>query len=440
MAVAAPVVGEPPRSDVSPQQTPDQPAGAEDQPPRQPVRRAPRHSPRSPLACQGLRVQHSDQDKPQLSRRDERSADRFAAAAPPPRGWAAGSSVSWALLSQVFWIPLVALDLHDRWVAYRRDVTPPRQALPPGPIAGATSFGLNDLLGADRPVQRPAGQANQVVAAALGVAVPGGTHRVGVRLSSAGSGASSLLDRPFTASLDVPSSPAPSAAAAARAAAAATGPYQAGTLLGRAFTRAQLLGGGIGLADLQEGPMAPLALAERALQRGSGDPLAPLPSFWREPMRQALLRLPGAAPQLSPARMVIVPSGVVRRPVEVPLALQSDGSVDVLEPPGDPAVLREIEGWSRQQRPPATGSLQPALLLLHPLPEVAPLPPDLFERVRAGKDPSLNGSSASTSAVPQRASSQGSSSQTAPHLISAPDAPAAPISLPIDSAAPAAAP
>jgi len=297
-------------------------------------------------------------------------------------------AIGWALLSQVFWVPLVAIDLHDRWTARQREITPPGKALPPSPLARATPFSLNDLLGAARPVQQLAGQANQAVSGALGQAVQGASSGVGVLLSSAGSSASSLLDRPFTVSLE--SSGAGSASAAATG---ASGPSRselrpgtaqpANTLLGRAFTRAQLLGGTIGLADLQEGPMAPLALAERALQRGSGDPLAPLPSLWREPMRQALLKLPGAPLQLSPARLVVVPSRTVSQPVEVPLALQSDGSVDILEAPSNPAVLREIDGWSRQQRLPATGSLVPAVVHLHPLTPEAAVAPSASSRPAA---------------------------------------------------------
>jgi hypothetical protein len=282
-----------------------------------------------------------------------------------PRGMVNLSAVSWALLSQVFWLPLVAIDQHDRWVARQREVTPPGQPLAPSPIARAPSL-LNDLLGAGRPVQQLAGHAQQVVGSSLSQAVRGATGGVGALLSSAGSSASSLLDRPFSASLETPSRVGSSGAT--QEIPGLSSLQSAHSLLGRAFTRAQLLGGSLSLSDLQEGPMAPLALAERALQRTSADPLAPLPSLWREPMRQALLLLPGAPRQLTPARSVIVPSSAVNRPVEVPLALQSDGSVDVLKPPSDPAVLREIEGWSRRQRPPSSGSLQPALVHLHPLP------------------------------------------------------------------------
>lgn len=284
-------------------------------------------------------------------------------------------AIGWALLSQVFWVPLVAIDLHDRWVARQREITPPGQPLQPSPIARATPFSLNDLLGAARPVRQLAGQANQAVSGAFGSAVRGAASGVGVLLSSAGSSASSLLDRPFTVSVDAPAASASGSGVAAAAGSPQVAPLEGLGMLGRAFTRAQLLGGSISLADLQEGPMAPLALAERALQRGSNDPLSPLPTPWREPMRQALLKLPSAPQQLSPARLVYVPSSTLSQPVEVPLALQSDGSVDILELPKNPGVLREIESWSRQQRPPAIGSLLPALVHLHPLPAVAPITP-----------------------------------------------------------------
>jgi len=284
-------------------------------------------------------------------------------------------AIGWALLSQAVWLPLVAIDLHDRWIAHQRDITPPGQPLPPSPLGRATPFSLNDLLGAAKPVQQLAGQANQAVSGALGQAAQGATSGVGLLLSSAGSSASSLLDRPFSVSLEAPAEAAGRSSGRSEPAMSRSGVSLSSTALGRAFTRAQLLGGSLSLADLQEGPMAPLALAERALQRGSGDPLAPLPSAWREPIRQALLKLPGAPRDLSPARMVYVPSSAVSQPVEVPLALQSDGSVDILETPANAAVLREIDGWSRQQRLPATGSLTPAVVHLHPLTPEAPVTP-----------------------------------------------------------------
>ena len=92
----------------------------------------------------------------------------------PPSGSGIFSrSIAWALITQILWVPLLVIDLHDRWVARQRDITPPRRSLPPSPPARATPLSLNDLLGAARPVQQLAGQANQVVSGAVGQAVQG---------------------------------------------------------------------------------------------------------------------------------------------------------------------------------------------------------------------------------------------------------------------------
>ncbi len=273
-----------------------------------------------------------------------------------PLGSVRGSAVSWALLSQVFWLPLLAIDVHDRWLARQRDITPPGLPLPPSPVA----------LAAHLPLRNPFG--------AVGQAVRGASSGIGVLLSRAGSSATSLLDRPFSVSVDAPPAPSSGARRDTAGLPQTASPVDPG-LFGRAFTRAQLLGGRLSLADLQEGPMAPLALVERALQRSSNDPLAPLPPLWREPMRQALQKLPGGPVQLDTARMVHVPSRSVSQSVEVPLALQSDGSVDILELPVNAALVAEIETWSRQQRLPASGSLLPAIVHLHPLPSAAPIAP-----------------------------------------------------------------
>lgn len=296
--------------------------------------------------------------------------------APSPSG-ISPSAIGWALLSQVFWVPLGVIDLHDRWQAHQRDITPPGKALPPSPLARMKPFSMNDLLGAARPVQQLAQQANHAVSGAVSGAVGQAVSGAGVLLSSTGSGVSSLLDSPYAASLDVPSTsatPAHPPVSRVTRSPSSTPSVQPGlNFLGRSFTRSQLLGGTIALSDLHEGPMSPLALAERAIQRGSGDPLAPLPSLWRDSMRQALNKLPGAAPRISTARVVHVPSSSVTETVDVPLALQSDGSVDILQAPSNPNVVKEIDDWSRQQRRPATGSIVPAVVHLHPLSDSAPV-------------------------------------------------------------------
>lgn len=281
-------------------------------------------------------------------------------------------AIAWALLSQVFWVPLIAIDAHDRWKTEVRQITPPNRQLPEAAVARSRPFSLDDLLGATRPVQELASRAISGTGALTREALRHtGTalSSAGTVLSSAGSGAASLLDAPLLRSID---QPAP--AAAARSSVSERGlpaGHPAHSLLGRALTRAELLGGSLGLADLQEPSLSPLALVERAVQRSSGDPMAALPAAWRDPMRQALLRLPGAPQRIGPARVVHVPSSRIDQPATIPLALQSDGSVDVLQAPRQAAVLGEIEAWSRQQQRPAAGALTPAVVHLHPLPSEA---------------------------------------------------------------------
>lgn len=155
-----------------------------------------------------------------------------------------------------------------------------------------------------------------------------------------------------------------------------TRPVTANQLLLQEFRPSELLGGPIGLHEAQAPVAMPaLALAERARWAGSPDPLAPLPSDWREPMRRALGSLPAqprAASRLEPARVVHVPSSRIRTGADVPLALQSDGSVDILSSPDDPAVVEEIRSWSRRQQAPAAGSVVPAVVRLHPMPQARP--------------------------------------------------------------------
>jgi hypothetical protein len=55
------------------------------------------------------------------------------------------------------------------------------------------------------------------------------------------------------------------------------------------------------------------------------------------------------------------------------LALQSDGSVDLLSKPEDPAVLEAIRGWSGRQDPPSLGRVAPAIVHVEPLKELPPL-------------------------------------------------------------------
>ena len=72
--------------------------------------------------------------------------------------------------------------------------------------------------------------------------------------------------------------------------------------------------------------------------------------------------------------MIHVPSSRVKRFSEVPLALQSDGTVDILNSPDDPEVVEEIKTWSSKQQLPAKGRMAPAVVHLHPLPKQEQVP------------------------------------------------------------------
>ncbi len=279
-------------------------------------------------------------------------------------------AIAWALLSQVIWLPLVAIDMHDRWVAHLRQITPPSgSAELDRNLARRPALGLDKLLDATEPVKDLARNA---------------ITSTGVLLSTAGSGASSLLDRPLSRSIEellpqghgslgvAQQSTSPTQPTASTSAGSGSGE----NWLNNHFTRAQLLGGSVDLNDLHEGPMSPLAMVERAASLSGGDPLGPLPSMWRNPMRQALLQLPGSPRRIATARVIHVPSLSVSRSTEVPLAIQSDGSVDILQTPDNPAVIKEIDSWSRHQQRPAVGSLVPAVIHLHPLDSAPVLTPD----------------------------------------------------------------
>jgi hypothetical protein len=144
------------------------------------------------------------------------------------------------------------------------------------------------------------------------------------------------------------------------------------------YSRAERLGGPITLDDLGRGNVPPLAQAEQGRLALSGDPMAALPEAWREPMRQALKTLPspaGSHARVVSARHVHIPSRRIRTATDVPLALQSDGSVDILSRPKEEAVVEEIRAWSSRQAPPAEGSVVPAVVQLHPVEDVQPIRP-----------------------------------------------------------------
>jgi hypothetical protein len=306
-------------------------------------------------------------------------------------------AIAWALLSQSIWLPLLAIDAHDRWQAHVKDMAIPQPADPNGSQEAEVGLASLPDVPATTPSVRPSSPIDD-----LGVTT-------GHVLSSASEKIGSLLDAPFTRSLDLTgpgnssrARPDPDrrqvstrrpihTATSARAPMArppfriegpplgTTGLGSAQTLLERNFSRSELLGGVLTIQDIGAPAMPPLARAERARWASSGDPMAPLPQNLREPMRQAIHTLqpptPTKAAKLEPARVIYVPSTRVRRSTQVPLAVQADGTVDVLSKPDDPGVIEDIKEWSSRQPAPAAGTVTPAVINLEPIPEEKPVRP-----------------------------------------------------------------
>ena len=295
-----------------------------------------------------------------------------------PRSSTPNRALAWALLSQSIWLPLLALDVHDRWQAQirvQREIAEaasrrsPRGEIPqiqlPGGVTTAASK-LKDtglLLGsATRSPLNDSDRTGMVSEAGLAsFASTGLSHRLNpgrtatpLVTPTAASGPGEPQLRRGTSPLGLSTS--------------ANSP----NLLFQTFNRAELLGGSLGLSDLNTPAMPPLAMAERARWQRSGDPLAPLPGTWREPMRRALHGLAtskGAATSVTAARVVHVPSLRVRQSTPVPLAVQPDGSVDILTKPDNPAVVDEIRQWSSRQPTSGQAGVTAAVVHLEPLPE-----------------------------------------------------------------------
>ena len=286
-------------------------------------------------------------------------------------------AVAWALLSQALWLPLVGIYFHDHLQAESRrsrpHVLPQAElaaSLPPSPLLNPADLA---------PLSPDARSKISAGGFLLGASSPSAQAQVGHLLDRADeafqAGQNAMTRRPFKVALQsFASTSGGSGSSANRHLASASG-YD---LLQRSFTPAELLGGALTLHDLQAEPIPAVALSERARLARSSDPLAPLPQAWREPMRRALNAINIPSPlqppaQLEAARVVHVPSMKVSRAIAVPLALQSDGSVDLLSKPEDPAVLEAIRGWSGRQDPPALGRVAPAIVHVEPLKELPPL-------------------------------------------------------------------
>ena len=276
----------------------------------------------------------------------------------------AARPVAWALLSQSLWLPLLAIDLHDRWQA-RLQTQAPR----PGDVSL-----LPDAPGSPSPSLAPFTPGLAGRSSGAGILLGSGpAEGRPTTISRAASLQSSAGSRFVVATAEAGSLPS-----------GLGNPSPAAGLLKGTFTRAEQLGGPITLADLQPVSMPPLALAEQGRRSLSGDPMAALPEAWREPMRQALKTLPapgGTPTQIEQARHIHVPSRRISAPTEVPLALQADGSVDILSRPKEAAVVEVVRDWSARQPLPAEGHVAPAVLHLHPIEETETLRPPVLNRI-----------------------------------------------------------
>ena len=298
-------------------------------------------------------------------------------------------AIAWALLSQSIWLPLLAIEAHDRWQSRIEDMAIPQPADPKGTDEAIASAS-----------EAPAAIPSPIPTSPL----DGLGTTTGHVLSSGSEKIGSLLDAPLARSLDIdlsgpsnssrarpepgrrpavaPPSTAPSRVAKAPSRPTSfridgpplgtTGLGSAQTLLQRNFSNAEILGGVLTLRDLGAPGMPTVARAERARWASSGDPMAPLPQNLREPMRQAIRTLPAPTPtktaKVQQARVIHVPSTRVSTPIQVPLAIQADGSVDVLSQPDDPAVIEDIKEWSSRQPAQVPGTVTPTVVNLQPLP------------------------------------------------------------------------
>lgn len=276
-------------------------------------------------------------------------------------------AIGWALLSQSIWLPLLAIDAHDRWQSRVRELKPEvaslevpseasltkslgadRRRLAAGPLLASSQRDRDPLidLGVSRSIEvSPASRSKPPQASQPSPAISGSRGRLP---------APSASRRPLTISTSLASSSQPRRSSS----------DQGGVTTSRSRQSIPSL-------SLPTGASI-LALAKRSVASTLEDPLAPLPSAWREPMRRALQQLPIAkkgAPSVQPARVIYVPSERLTAPATVPLAIQPDGSLDIFSRPADPLVLEELRNWSNHQ-PRATKSvISPVVIHLTPIPK-----------------------------------------------------------------------
>lgn len=298
-------------------------------------------------------------------------------------------AIAWALFSQSIWIPALLTDTQDQISTNNSDydfsgvaAIIPNQNLPREILQPKSPVNIPNNLIASSP------QTNESNGVVLNTILPK-EHDIESKVASMPK--VPAVPIAFSSSIRQPSFPVAlnsSAQFTNRKKQAAKSLPKADTtstdLLRRLFSLSDLLGGDLTLGDMDEPLMPPIARAEIAKSVRSGDPLATIPQIWREPMRKALKNLSDSFKSVtvgreskSPstvavdhARVIHVPSARVKRFSEVPLALQSDGSVDILNSPDDPEVVEEIKTWSSKQQLPEKGRMTPAVIQLHPLPQL----------------------------------------------------------------------
>jgi hypothetical protein len=283
------------------------------------------------------------------------------------------SPIAWALVSQTIWLPLLAIDLHDRWQA---NVNQAREIAAAAAVHGRPPAAPLSTAAAATPAASPTpGPSNTGLLLGPSAPIP---FRGVDRWQSGSRSLATRLAEPATEQIEA-AQPGLGTAEASQPLGLRSLRPSPSTLLSAGFRRSELLGGPLTLADLQQPDAPALALAERARWASSSDPLAPLPAVWREPMRQALQALPPAqngTTRIQSARVIHIPSSRVRQATTVPLAIQGDGSVDILSRPDDPAVVEEIRHWSRKQTAGSGNGLRAALVNLEPMPAASePLMP-----------------------------------------------------------------
>jgi len=369
------------------------------------------------------------------------------------------AAIAWALLSQSIWVPVFVIDSQDQLTAKNSDYD----------FASTAKLPYQDLSNLNRIhlLNSPSTDSGILIARTRSAKISSG-----IVLNAVESRSRQLIsvnsDSPSPISSHhpiffAPPSPPPLSSSLETALLIKQGlthqdpPSNFGTpqnhvssdFIKRLYSRADLLGGTLTLRDLNEPDMPPIARAERAQWTRSGDPLSPIPHIWRESMRKALHSLTFKGQQeservgqasaenlsIDTARIVHVPSRRVKRAADVPLAIQSDGSVDILNNPDDPAVIEEIKSWSASQQPPSKGRISPAVVHLHPLSPVesSSLPPaQAFTKAHLSLDQENGGATRTSSkaSFTPPASSEPSSTQAS---IPAPPPPQAPVQLSVNT-------